>query len=88
MWGERIKNSYFDGMLDGETAWGWVKMRMLELLPEENARCFNFVLLKWMFEQHVLDLEGVWLTATYVEFIWFEKLKRTEQSILNILLGI
>ena len=57
-------------------AWGWVRLRMLELLPEENARCSDFELLNLMFEQHVLDLEAVWLMATYVEFVWFEKLKR------------
>jgi hypothetical protein len=57
-------------------AWGWVRMRMLELLPEENARCSNFEMINLMFEQHVLDLEAVWLVATYLEFVWMEKLKR------------
>ena len=57
-------------------AWGWVRMRMLDLLPEENARCSNFEMISLMFEQHVLDLEAVWLVATYLEFVWMEKFKR------------
>ena len=63
-------------------AWGWVRMRMLELLPADNARCSNL-----MFEQHVLDLEAVWLIATYVEFVWMEKLKRNRNVKIEQTIG-
>ena len=35
--------------------WGLVSMRLLELLPEESARCSNFEMISLMFEQHVMD---------------------------------
>jgi hypothetical protein len=60
---------------------------MLELLPEENARCSHFELLNLMLEKHVLDLEAVWLTATYVEFVWFEKLKRNRSVRIKNFIG-
>jgi hypothetical protein len=68
-------------------AWGWVRMRMLELLPEENARCSNFEMINLMFEQHVLDLEAVWLVATYLEFVWMEKLKRNRIVKIEHIIG-
>ena len=68
-------------------AWGWVRMRMLELLPEENARCSNFEMINLMFEQHVLDLEAVWLVATYLEFVWLEKLKRNRIVKIEHIIG-
>ena len=68
-------------------AWGWTRRRMLEMLPEENARCSNFELLNLMFEHHVMDVEAVWLMATYVEFVWFEKLKRNRTVKIEYLIG-
>ena len=68
-------------------AQGWVRMRMLELLPEENARCSNFEMINLMFEQHVLDLEAVWLVATYLEFVWMEKLKRNRIVKIEHIIG-
>jgi hypothetical protein len=40
-------------------AWGWVRMRLLELLPEESARCSNFQMISLMFEQHAMYLDAV-----------------------------
>ena len=68
-------------------AWGWVRMRMLELLPEDNSRCSNFELLNLMFEQHVMDWDAVWLMATYVEFVWLEKLKRNRAVKIEHIIG-
>ena len=68
-------------------AWGWVRMRLLELLPEESARCSNFEMISLMFEQHVMDLEAVWLVATFVEFVWLEKLKRNRKVKIEHIVG-
>ena len=43
-------------MHDGEGGWGWVRMRMLELSPEENARCSNVEKITLMFVKYFLDL--------------------------------
>ena len=40
-----------------------------------------------MFEKHVLDLEAVWLMATYVECVWFEKLKRNRTVKIEHIIG-
>ena len=40
-----------------------------------------------MFEKHVLDLEAVWLMATYVECVWFEKLKRNRTVKIEHIFG-
>ena len=54
-------------------AWGWVRRSLLEMLSEESARCSNFEMIHLMFEMHVMDLEAVWLVATFVEYVWLEK---------------
>ena len=53
--------------------WGWVRMRLLGLLSEASARCSNFELINLMFEKHHMDTEAVWLVATFVEYVWLEK---------------
>ena len=50
-------------------AWSWIRMRLLDLLSEESARCSNFELLNIMFEKGLMDMEAVWLVVTYVEFV-------------------
>ena len=40
-----------------------------------------------MFEQHVMDLEAVWLIATNVEFVWIEKLKRNKTDKIEHIIG-
>ena len=51
-------------------------MRLLDLLSEASLRCSNFELINLMFGKHTMDVEGIWLVVTYVEFIWGEKFKR------------
>ena len=68
-------------------AWGWTRMRMLDLLSEESARCSNFELLNLMFAKDVMDMEAVWLVGTYVEFVWAEKVLRNKLVKLEYLVG-
>ena len=68
-------------------AWCWVRKRILELLPEGNARCSNFEMINLMFEKHLMDLEAVWLIATFVEFVWIEKIKRNRNVKLEHVVG-
>ena len=37
-------------------AWGWVRMRLLDLLSEASSRCSNFELINLMFEKHTMDV--------------------------------
>jgi hypothetical protein len=86
--GVRESNTHiFTECLMVREAWGWVRMRILELLPEGNARCSNFEMINLMFEKHVMDLEAVWLMATYVEFVWTEKLKRNRTVKIEHIIG-
>ena len=68
-------------------AWGWVRMRLLNLLSRESARCSNFELLTLMFEKDLMDLEAVWLIVTYVEYVWTEKFLRNKLVKLEQLVG-
>jgi hypothetical protein len=52
------------------------RMRLLGLLSEESAMCSNFETINLMFEKHYMDLEAVWLVATFIEFVWLEKIMR------------
>ena len=68
-------------------AWGWVRMRLLNLLSRESARCSNFELLTLMFEKDLMDMEAVWLIVTYVEYVWTEKFLRNKLVKLEQLVG-
>ena len=68
-------------------AWGWMRMRLLDLLSEESARCSNFELLNLMFGKDIMDMEAVWLVVTYVEFVWTEKFMRNKIVKLEYLMG-
>ena len=68
-------------------AWGWIRMRLLDLLSEDSARCSNFELLNLMFEKDIMDMEVVWLVVTYVEFVWTEKFMRNKIVKLEYLMG-
>ena len=57
-------------------SWGWARLRLLSLLPDDCAHTSNFEMLNLMFAEHVRDLEVVWLIGTLVEFIWTEKILR------------
>ena len=68
-------------------AWGWLRLRMLELLPGECARTSNFEFISLMFEKHFFDKEVVWLIGSYVEFVWVEKLQKKRKVKINHLIG-
>ena len=68
-------------------AWGWVRMRLLGLLSEASARCSNFELINLMFEKHHMDTEAVWLVATFVEYVWLEKVMRNKNVKLEHIVG-
>ena len=62
------------------------------MLEGECWRCYlrrmpDVLILNLMFEHHVMDVEAVWLMATYVEFVWFEKLKRNRTVKIEYLIG-
>ena len=68
-------------------AWGWVRMRLLDLLSEDSARCSDFEMLNLMFEKHLMDMEAVWLVVTYVDYVWTEKFLRNKLVKLEYLVG-
>lgn len=68
-------------------AWGWIRMRLLDLLSEDSARCSNFELLNLMFGKDMLDMEAAWLVVTYVEFVWTEQFMRNKIVKLEYLMG-
>ena len=68
-------------------AWGWIRLRLLSLLPDDSARTSNFEFLNLMFVKHVMDKEVVWLIGTAVEFIWAEKVMRNRKVKVEHLIG-
>ena len=79
VWGEGIKNSYFGGMLDGERGLGLAKNEDVGAFTWGEWRYCNCVLLKLMFEKHLLVLEEVLLMATlcWVCLVWKVEENRT-----------
>ena len=68
-------------------AWGWVRLRLLSMLPADCAVTSNFEFLNLMFEQHVMDNEAVWLIGAFLEFVWMEKLVKHKLVKLEHLIG-
>ena len=68
-------------------AWGWARLRLLSLLPDDSAQTSNFELLNLMFVRHVMDKEAVWLVGIVVEFICTEKIMRKRKVKLEHLIG-
>ena len=68
-------------------AWGWARLRLLSLLPDDCATTSNFEFLNLMFMKHVFDKEVVWLLGTVLEFIWAEKLGRKVNVKIEHLIG-
>ena len=56
--------------------WGWVRQRLLDLLPDDCGVTSNFEFISLMFTKHTMDSEAVWLIGIYLDLIWSEKLKR------------
>ena len=55
-------------------AWGWVRLRLLSLLPEGCEQTSNFEFLNLMFMKNLMDNEAVWLLGAFIEFTWKENL--------------
>ena len=68
-------------------AWGWARLRLLFLLPDDCAGTSNFELLNLMFMKHFFDKEVVWLLGIVLVFIWTEKLHRKKNVKLENLIG-
>ena len=68
-------------------AWGWVRLRLLSVLPDRCGRTFNFEFLSFMFEKSIMDKEAVWLIGAFLEFVWKEKLMKKRIVKLQHLVG-
>ena len=68
-------------------AWGWLRLRLLSLLPDECVITSNFEFLHLMFDKNVMDNEAVWLLGGFLEFVWIEKLMKNKQVKLKNLIG-
>ena len=69
------KMHIFTGCVLVREAWGWVRMRLIDLLSPGSAVCSNFEMINLMFEKHFMDIEAVWLVTTFLEYVWLEKVK-------------
>ena len=68
-------------------AWGWLRMRLLEMLPEDCAITSNFEFLNLMFVKHLMDNEAVWLIGTFIELVWVEKFQKKRNVKINHVIG-
>ena len=68
-------------------AWGWLRMRLLDLLPEECVITSNFEFISLMFEKHFFDKEAVWLIGQFIELVWVEKLQKKRKVKISHLIG-
>ena len=48
---------------------------------------FQLSILNFMFEEHVMDKETVWLIGAFLEFVWMEKLMKHKKVKLEHLIG-
>ena len=86
--GVREDNSHlFTGCVMVREAWGWVRQRLLSLLPDDCARTSDFEFIHLMFSKHFMDNEAVWLIGTFVEFVWVEKVQRKRLIKVDHLIG-
>ena len=67
--------------------WGWVRQRLLDLLPDDCGVTSNFEFISLMFTKHTMDNEAVWLIGTYLDLIWSEKFKRRKFVKLSHVMG-
>ena len=52
--------------------WGWVRRRVLDLLPSEASQTSNFELISLMFVPSVTEKEILFMMGHYVEMVWRE----------------
>ena len=75
--GVREDNSHlFTECVSVRETWGWVRNRLLRLLPEDCAQTSNFEFINLMFSKHLMENEAVWLIGTFIQYAWVEKLQR------------
>ena len=65
----------FTGCVMVREAWGWLRLRVLSLLPAECATTSNMEFVNLFYSEHAFDEEIVWLLGTYVELVWKEKMQ-------------
>ena len=70
-----------------QEAWGWVRLKLLSILPVECAITSNFEFLHLMFQNCAMDDEAVWLLGGFLEFVWLEKFMKNRHIKLDILMG-
>ena len=68
-------------------AWGWVRLRLLSLLPDDCGRTSNFEFICLMFTKHCMDKEVVWLIGTYLRLVWSEKVMRKRRIGVERVIG-
>ena len=68
-------------------AWGWVRQRLLSLLPDICCITSNFEFLNLMFERHLMDNEAVWIIGAFLEFTWIEKMMKRIHVKIHQLIG-
>ena len=68
-------------------AWGWVRMRLIDLLSPGSAVCSNFEMINLMFEKHFMDIEAVWLVTTFLEYVWLEKFVKKHKVKIDHMIG-
>ena len=69
-------------------AWGWVRLRLLALLPDSCSITSNFEFINLMFDKHFMDKEAVWIIGTFVEQVWIEKIKKKRKVKIEQIKGI
>ena len=75
--GVREDNTHlFTECVSVRETWGWVRNRLLRLLPEDCAQTSNFEFINLMFSKHLMENEAVWLIGIFIHFVWTEKLQK------------
>ena len=86
--GEKEDNTHvFTECLLVREAWGWLRLRLLSLLPDDCAQTSNFEFISLMFSKHFWEKELVWLLGVYVEFVWQQRMLKKTSVKLEQLVG-
>ena len=73
--GAREDNTHlFTECVSVRETWGWVRNRLLRLLP--CAQTSNLEFINLMFSKNLMEIEAVWLIETLIQYAWVEKLQR------------
>ena len=77
----------FTGCVMVREAWGWMRLRLLSLLPDECSRISNMEFVHLFFSEHPFDMEIVWLVGTFVELVWKEKMQQKRKKGIEKAIG-